>query len=192
LSNRRVRVVWNRKAGSKAGIPTNAVSEEELRGILDRHGLGGDLRAPGSEEEARAAVRDAVVNGVDVVVAAGGDGTVALVADVLVDTPVALGILPLGSAMNVARSLGIPRELDAAAAIVATAPRRAIDVGFATGRPFHEAVSVGLSAQLFAEAQRIDDDITRPSSDCSGSCSATVRRPSGFASMTGSTRPERS
>jgi diacylglycerol kinase (ATP) len=59
--------------------------------------------------------------------------------------------------MNVARSLGIPRELDAAAAIVASAPRRSIDVGVAGGRPFHEAVSIGLSAALFEQAQRIDD-----------------------------------
>jgi diacylglycerol kinase (ATP) len=79
------------------------------------------------------------------------------VADELIATPVALGILPLGSAMNVARSLEIPRELEPAAALLPTAPIRPIDVGYVAGRPFHEAVSVGLSAALFGEAQRIDD-----------------------------------
>jgi diacylglycerol kinase (ATP) len=156
-AGRRVRVIWNRRAGSKAGIPTNATDEPRLREVLERYGLGGDLRAPESEADARAEVQRAIADGVEVVAAAGGDGTVGLVATALIDTPVALGVLPLGSAMNVARGLGIPRDLDEAAAILAGGSRRSIDVGEANGRPFLEAVSVGLSAGLFAEAQRIDD-----------------------------------
>jgi diacylglycerol kinase (ATP) len=154
---RRVRVIWNPRAGSKAGIPTNATDEERLRDVLERHGLGSDVRAPESEADARVEVERAIGDGVDVVAAAGGDGTVGLVASGLIDTPVALGVLPLGSAMNVARGLGIPRDLEQAAAILARGRRRSIDVGMADGRPFLEAVSVGLSAALFGEAQRIDD-----------------------------------
>jgi diacylglycerol kinase (ATP) len=155
-TKRRIRVVWNATAGSKAGLPTNLIDEAALREALARHDTLIELAAPTSEGEAREAVRRAVGDGVDVVAAAGGDGTVALVADELIGTQVALGILPLGSAMNLARSLEIPRDLDEAVAILLDGERRPIDVGYVGERPFHEAVSVGLSAALFAEAQRID------------------------------------
>jgi diacylglycerol kinase (ATP) len=153
---RRIRFVWNPNAGSKAGLPTNSASEEQLRDLMRRHGLGDELIATGSDEEAIAAARDAVTKGYEVVVGAGGDGTVGTVGLQLLGTTTALGILPLGSAMNVARSLGIPRDLEAAAAILAVGHVRAIDVGEANGQPFLEVGSVGLNAAILGEAQRFD------------------------------------
>ena len=70
---------------------------------------------PGCAEAAAAAVRD----GADVVIAAGGDGTVSAVAGALAGTGTALGVLPLGTLNHFARDLGIPAELDAAARVVA-------------------------------------------------------------------------
>ena len=99
---------------------------------------------------------DAVSRGYDLVVAAGGDGTVGLIATELLGSQTALGILPLGSVMNIARSLGIPRDLEAAADMIANGVVRAIDVGEVGGRPFFEAGSVGMNAAMFQEAQRID------------------------------------
>ena len=117
---------------------------------------------PSDEAAARAAVRAAVADGVDVVVAAGGDGTVGLVAEGLLDSPTALAILPLGSVMNVARALDIPRDLEAAAALIAGTGISVIDAGeaeAADGRRvrFLEAGSVGMNAAIFREAQRFDD-----------------------------------
>src|SRR2546430_10215797 len=123
-----IRVIWNANAGSKAGLPTNRSSEQQLRELMQKHGLGDGLIATESEEEAIAATRDAVAKGYAVVAAAGGDGTAGPIAFELLGTNTALGILPLGSAMNVARSLGIPRELDAAAEILAARRVRSIDV----------------------------------------------------------------
>jgi diacylglycerol kinase (ATP) len=154
--SRRIRVIWNVNAGSKAGLPTNGTTEEELRDLLTRHGLGGDLHATHSEEEAVQATRDAAAQGYDIVAAAGGDGTVGTVAFQLIGTTTAVGVLPLGSAMNVARSLEIPRELDAAAAILADGEICAIDVAEAKGRPFLEVGSVGLNAAIFDQAHRFD------------------------------------
>jgi diacylglycerol kinase (ATP) len=153
----RPRIIWNPGAGSKAGIPTNGIDEAGLRLVLERHGLGSDIVAPQSEEEARQAVRTALADGCRPIVAAGGDGTAYLVADALLGTGVPLGILPLGSAMNFARSLGIPRDLDAAAAILAAGVERTLDIGEAGGRRFYEATSIGLGAEIFGKAHEFDN-----------------------------------
>jgi diacylglycerol kinase (ATP) len=64
-------------------------------------------------------------------VAAGGDGTVGAVASHVAETGLPLGILPLGTANDVARSLDIPMELEAACAVVARGAVRQIDLGCA-------------------------------------------------------------
>ena len=160
---RRIRVLVNPSSGAKGGIQTNTVAEDDVRAVMEHHfpELGDDLVVTGSEEEAIAATRDAVAQGFDVVVAAGGDGTVGTVACELLGTETALGILPLGSVMNVARMLGIPRDLAVAAAIIATGEVRPIDVGEAKGQIFFEGGSVGLNAAVFREAQQVDSDSGR-------------------------------
>jgi diacylglycerol kinase (ATP) len=159
-SQPRIRVLVNPNSGEKAGIPTNTAAEEEVRAVVAQHfpGLGENIVVTESEEEAIAATRDAVARGYEIVVAAGGDGTVGTVACELLGKETALGILPLGSVMNVARMLDIPRDLEGAAAIVATGEVRTIDVGEAKGQIFFEGGSVGLNAAVFREAQQADSD----------------------------------
>ncbi|MBX3187106.1 MAG: NAD(+)/NADH kinase [Labilithrix sp.] len=95
--------------------------------------------------------------GSDVVVVAGGDGTVAHVARALADTGMAMAIIPMGTANNVARSLGL--GVDAAAAIRALEDvvERRIDLGSVRGAApiggfFIEGVSVGAFAEVVAAA----------------------------------------
>ena len=159
---RRYRIIRNPMAGAKGGISTNACTSEELCDLAERHGLGSDVVEPGSEQEAKDAVRRAVEEGIDVVVAAGGDGTAGLVAEGLLGTPTALAVLPLGSVMNIGRALGIPRDLEGAAAIVAAGHVATVDAGEAStadGRRvrFLETGSVGMNAAMFREAARFDD-----------------------------------
>lgn len=156
VDERRIRVIWNTSAGQKGAISTNATTEETMRELLQRFRLGDELHATDGPDEARELARQAVRDGYDVVVAAGGDGTIALVATELLGTPVALGILPLGSVMNVPRMLGLPRELEEAARIVATGIVRAMDVGEANGSPFYETASVGMNAAMFREAHQFE------------------------------------
>ena len=153
---RRIRVVWNPTAGQKGGIPTNHSSREMLLELLARHGLGDELIAPGSEAEAIEAAADAVRRGYDVVVAAGGDGTFGLIGRQLLGTRTALGILPLGSVMNIPRMLGLPRDPDAAARILADGHVRSIDVGQVGDRIFYEAGSVGINAVATRELPLVD------------------------------------
>ncbi|HSL76774.1 MAG TPA: diacylglycerol kinase family protein [Candidatus Limnocylindrales bacterium] len=159
-TDRRILVVWN----PAAGLPTTlrGGNVDDLRDTLETHGIQAQIAVPHGEDEAHDVVRRAVSDGFDVVVAAGGDGTVHLVAEDLLGTQTALGILPLGRVMNVARALGIERDMDAAAEVLVTGEIRAIDTGEATaadGRvvPFFEAGSVGLNAAIFAEVTRADE-----------------------------------
>lgn len=160
-AHRRFRVIWNSSAGLGSSLPGGGTTSDDLRALLERHGIAAEIVDPGSEDGAKEAVEAAVRDGVDVVVAAGGDGTVHLIAEALVGKEQALGILPLGRVMNVARALGIERDLEAAAAVLATGTIRTVDVGVATnedGRSeaFLEAGSVGLNAAIFREVARAD------------------------------------
>jgi diacylglycerol kinase (ATP) len=97
-------------------------------------------------DEARTVVQD----GTELVVVAGGDGTIREVASALVQTPVPLGILPLGTFNNLALSLKLPREFEAACAVLQNGEPRQIDVGLANEHHlFFEAAGVGVDAELF-------------------------------------------
>ena len=151
-------VIFNSNAGGKVHGPAGGTSEEQLRDVLSRHGIEATVVPTDSEESAKRAVGEAIEDGADTIVAAGGDGTVGLVAtELLGKTEVTLGILPLGSVMNIPRMLGIPRDLEAAAAVMAKGRSRLIDVGDANGVTFYETASVGLNAAMFAAAQHFED-----------------------------------
>lgn len=85
---------------------------------------------------------------VDAVVIAGGDGTLNAAAPGLMAAELPFGIIPLGTANDLARTLGIPRDPLAAAGVVLKGRRRALDLGSVNGRPFFNVASIGLSSQL--------------------------------------------
>ncbi|HET7599664.1 MAG TPA: lipid kinase [Gemmatimonadales bacterium] len=95
---------------------------------------------------------------VDRVIVAGGDGTINRALEGLLESGLPLGVLPLGTANNLARTLGIPTELDAACAVAARGEPRSVDVGRVNQRPFLTTASLGLSVaiteQLSGEAKR--------------------------------------
>jgi len=151
-----IRVIFNPAAGWKGGIRTNKVTKADVEAVLRDVGIEAEIVESTSLGEAQRVAADAVRAGYGAVVAAGGDGTIGTVATELLGSETALGVLPGGSIMNIARMLGIPRDLSAAAAILACGVVRRIDVGEARRRPFFEAGSVGMNAAMFREAQRFE------------------------------------
>ena len=95
---------------------------------------------------------------VDLVVIGGGDGTINAAAEGVIEEGLPLGILPLGTANDLARTLGVPPDLDAAARIIAAGRTRRIDLGLVNGQPFFNVASLGLSAEL---AQELTSDAKR-------------------------------
>jgi YegS/Rv2252/BmrU family lipid kinase len=149
-------VIWNPSAGGGDDGDLDA-RRDTLRTALSKAGVDVELYESPSEEAAAKRVDEALAAGVERIVAAGGDHTVRSIAFQLLGTETALGILPLGTAMNIARSIGIPLELDAAAAILASGSIRAIDVGSIGDRPFLEVATIGLAADLLGDATQVSE-----------------------------------
>jgi diacylglycerol kinase (ATP) len=85
----------------------------------------------------------------DLFIAAGGDGTHGPVGATLVGTGVPLGLIPLGTFNNLARSLGIPRDVDAALEIILAAHPHLVDAGKVNDQIFFEVAGAGWDATLF-------------------------------------------
>lgn len=85
---------------------------------------------------------------VDCVIVAGGDGTLNAAARGMMAVNLPLGILPMGTANDLARTLGIPPDLEAAAHVIAGRLETRIDVGEVNGHPFFNVASIGISAEL--------------------------------------------
>jgi diacylglycerol kinase family enzyme len=112
---RRVFVVVNPVAG-KASV-------EAIRSAFDRQivsqGWDCELYETTGNESVAEITRKACENGFDLVVAAGGDGTVAGVVNGLINSGIPLGILPVGTGNGLARALGIPLDLESALGVLA-------------------------------------------------------------------------
>lgn len=119
---------------------------------LERGGLAVEVRQTEAPGHATELARAAVADGVDLLVAHGGDGTVMDVAAAMVGTDCVLGLLPAGTGNILAGNLGIGRSPRAAAEIILKGRRRAIDIGrleTTTGaRYFAVAAGAGFDAEL--------------------------------------------
>ncbi|MFI7597294.1 diacylglycerol/lipid kinase family protein [Actinoplanes sp. NPDC049681] len=90
----------------------------------------------------------------DLLVAGGGDGTISTAARMLAHRDIALGLLPLGTTNNFARTVGVPLELGEAVTTLADGTVIDVDLGVAGDMAFTNHVGVGLSADVMINAPR--------------------------------------
>ena len=145
----RVSLLYNQNAGD--GVPLDHIRDaieqrgHHLVGVVEKHA---DFKRLLDESP-------------EIVVAAGGDGTVALAARLLARRSIPLAILPLGTANNIAKSAGIEGSIDDIIAGWHTARRRPLDIGVADGgwgrRHFVEAVGGGLIPTAIVENELADE-----------------------------------
>jgi len=143
----RIALVHNPEAGS---------GEHHGPSLIDR------VRAAGHDAEYASTEAESLTNALnespDVVLAAGGDGTVAAVARLLATSgrDVPLAVLPIGTANNIARSLGIPDDVEQVLAGLARATMRKLDVGVVSApwgkTRFVESAGVGLFGDMLQHA----------------------------------------
>ncbi len=87
---------------------------------------------------------------VDRVIIGGGDGSLNQAAAALLETGLPLGILPLGTANDLARTLGLPLALSQACQVIAQGRVTAVDLGQVNHRYFFNVASLGLSVRVTA------------------------------------------
>lgn len=85
---------------------------------------------------------------IDLVIVGGGDGTLNAIVDSLVDMKLPLGILPLGTANDLARTLKIPLAVESACRVIAQGQLKYIDLGCVNGKHFFNVASLGLSVEI--------------------------------------------
>jgi len=120
---------------------------------LARAGLSVEAHALESKDETIRLLKREIEAGAGLVIVGGGDGTLSECASHLVGTKVAMGVLPLGTGNTLARSLGLPLDLEGAAKAIAAGHVENIDVGRVNGRVFLNSVTLGLSTEI---AQALD------------------------------------
>lgn len=126
---------------------SGAGAHDAVRAALEQGGLSVLVRDCDGAEAIGYAIR-ACAGQVDRVVLGGGDGTLNAAAPALIETGLPLGVIPLGTANDLARTLGLPADPVEAAALVAANRRRRIDMGEVNGRPFFNVASLGLGVDL--------------------------------------------
>jgi diacylglycerol kinase family enzyme len=142
--------------GSLAGVSGRFVPL--CREVAARNGWTAEFHVTEKAEAGVAAAAGAALDGADLVVAVGGDGTVRGCAEGVASTGVPLGIVPHGTANLLARTLGIPGHPRAALAVALDHRRaaddrvidRVIDLAIADREPFTAMAGMGLDAAVVA------------------------------------------
>jgi diacylglycerol kinase (ATP) len=144
-----------------AGPVENPQLFTELIHALQTQGIQVDLYTTTPEEDGEGLAAAAAQAGAKLVIAAGGDGTVAAVARGLIHTPTVLGIIPLGTHNNIAASLHIPVNLTQAIQTLVVGNAGRFDMGKVDSYYFIEVVGVGIEAILFPFGNEFKEGIKK-------------------------------
>jgi diacylglycerol kinase (ATP) len=142
--HRRARIIVNPMAGQAE----NFADIERARMVWETHGWEIDWQATKYPGHATALAREAAVSGCDVVIAAGGDGTVNEVVNGIAGTRAALAALPVGTGNVWVRELKLPLRPEAAAVALLEGSSYAIDLGQAGDRYFLLMAGIGFDASV--------------------------------------------
>lgn len=137
----------NGTAGSVSGAQDCVA---RVKAAFKSHGVEATVKLVHGAEIAAAARKFTIAqaNGTshaqEALVVAGGDGTISAAAGELAGKDVPLGILPMGTLNHFARDLGLPRDIEGAAGVIAAGHTRLVDVAELNGRVFVNNSSIGL------------------------------------------------
>jgi YegS/Rv2252/BmrU family lipid kinase len=136
----------------RSGISPRPGAGAEIQSAFAKAGATVRLERVREPGDLAARARQAAARG-DLLVAAGGDGTINSVAGVAVESDATLGILPMGTLNHFARDLGLPLNLEAAVRVIVDGHVRHLDVAEVNGRVFVNNSSVGLYPRMVWERE---------------------------------------
>jgi diacylglycerol kinase (ATP) len=142
--------------GSGKASDRMALLEQVTRCLQDL-GIEVDVAVAKPKEEAIPIARRAVKDGYKVIIGMGGDDTIEAIIRGMAGSKTRLGIIPVGTANNLAKGFGIPEDHEAACKLIAEGHVRKLDVGTVkVGKrkklTFFELVTVGIGAAIYPSA----------------------------------------
>ncbi len=136
---------------AKAGLGRGADPAARIEALLAAKGVRATVHKAHRASDLVALARQAVALGSDLLVAAGGDGTVNAIASVVVETDSVLGVIPMGTFNNFARDLGLPLDTESALDTLLGGRVVRVDVGEVNGRIFLNNSNLGLYPEIVAQ-----------------------------------------
>lgn len=106
--------------------------------------------------------QEAIVAGVDLIIASGGDGTVSAVAGAIIGTGIPLGVIPRGTANAFASALGIPGNIKGACEVILTGITHTIDAARCNLHPLILLAGIGFEAETVERADRESKKLLGP------------------------------
>ncbi|MGQ0456507.1 MAG: diacylglycerol/lipid kinase family protein [Hyphomicrobium sp.] len=143
---RRFGLVYNSRAGLALPRLLDSVVAELGKNGADVFQVPARSAAEATERVAEAAAK----NVCDAIIAAGGDGTFRAVATGAVNSPLPVGVIPLGTGNVIARELGLPWRPKALADVLTMGPRVQAQAGLVNGAPFFLMVGAGFDGRIIA------------------------------------------
>jgi diacylglycerol kinase (ATP) len=103
--------------------------------------------------DAKPAAAKALKRGATTIVVCGGDGSVRAAAEAMVGTPVALCVVPSGTANLFASGLKLPTDVDEIVDVIVRGDRRSIDTGLCNGHLFNVMAGTGFDVAMLNDAE---------------------------------------
>lgn len=144
-------VIFNERSGTADAL---GLTSEALQALFVEAGLQATIDSR-SDTPINDRIAEAVASQAEIIVAAGGDGTITALASALAGSSKSLAILPLGTVNALAKDLNIPLDIKQAVASLKHGTEQRIDVGEVNGKVFLHKVVVGVIPAVAAGREKI-------------------------------------
>lgn len=131
-----------------AGKGNNYLNLELLEKYFAKKDFNIVIKQTSYKKQAIKLTQESINENAHIIVACGGDGTINEVASCLVNLPVILGIIPVGSGNGLASNLNIPKDIHNALALIKSQTVKQIDVGLLNNHYFFSNTGIGFDAQV--------------------------------------------
>jgi diacylglycerol kinase family enzyme len=177
---RRVHVIINQRSGT----PGKETAADRVSEYFSSNGVAARVELIRTPDDLPAAAERAAAGDADIIVAGGGDGTIATIAGAVLDTSKVLGVLPLGTFNYFAQRIGVPEDLDAALAVIAASTTtKTMSVGEVNGRVFLNNSSIGLYPAVLKQRESTYRRVGRSQAAAYLSVAFVLIQPPGFLNL---------
>lgn len=159
----RAKLIFNEIAGQPAESPTQLA---DILNEMQNWNILSEVYMVHPDSQVESVVRNAIKGDTNLIVVAGGDGTIDSVVGAMIDSSATLGIIPTGTRNNLAFNLGVPSTIAGAVALLRNGRRLKVDVGKIqhgrSSRWFLEDATLGLLSDIYPFADSIQHgDLTQ-------------------------------